>query len=536
MKKKTILGIMILLTLGVSCSSNGEAPVTNQLDDPVRKQYLGWLDQGKKAIPELKKAVKDDKWRVRSHAVLAMGKTGDAALAPLVLSLLKGDENQAVRNCAVIALGELQDKEAVPYLIMLLPGVKSTEGNVSVSPQLVIKSLGKIGDARAVAPLVGGLLKGSRMTKIAAVEALVAIKDPQASMLILSRRNEFAKRGAARFATMVLGELPVPGAEEYLLERMKDKDLQGKIAAAVALGKVKSMASVPLLVDALATDHSLLQKQSAESLIQINSKDAVGPLIALFDSGKESVMMSSAYALAGMTVPGIAPRVYQKLSSSIAVNAPAAYVLGRKRYKEAAVLLKQRLSDEKLKGQQEMAEALGWIGDRSAIPLLITVVKRKSLDGSTGAVWALGQMKAKESVPALLEVLDRDDARIAPHIIDALGSIGDSRAIVPLIDFQYGTGSKYAKTVGYALGKIGGPKVVAFIKDNIDGDDPAQIMAAGSALIRLHDTSLVPYALTLLDMKNDHARRYAVRYLQKATGLSLKTPQQWKEWSAAKKQ
>ena len=235
-----------------------------------------------------------------------------------------------------------------------------------------------------------------------------------------------------------------------------------------------------------------------------------------------------------MTLPGIAPQVYQKMSSSPAVNAPAAYVLGRKRYMGAASLLKQRLADEKLKGQQEMAEALGWIGDRSAIPLLITVVKRKSLDGSTGAAWALGQMKAKESVPELLEVLVRDDARIAPHVIDALGSIGDARAVSPLIDFQYGTGTKYAKTVGYARGKIGGPKVVEYIKDNMEGDDPAQIMAAGSALIRLHDTSLVPYALTVLDKGNEHARRYALRYPQTATGLASKTPQKWKTWAGTK--
>ena len=55
-----------------------------------------------------------------THALLAMGKTGNQTLTPLVLDRLNNDDNTAVKNCAVMALGDLKETSAVPVLIELL--------------------------------------------------------------------------------------------------------------------------------------------------------------------------------------------------------------------------------------------------------------------------------------------------------------------------------------------------------------------------------------------------------------------------------
>ncbi len=503
-------------------------------DDPVRKQYLQWVGMKKDAIPELKNALNSDQWRVRTHALLAMGKSGDRSLAPLVLSTLKTDENQAVRNCAVIALGDLKSAESVPYLLELLAQDRTVSDKAAVSTQIIIKSLGKIGDSRAVVALYNEIINGSRTNRLAAVDSLVKIRDRSISVMLLNRKEELKKHRAERFASQLLGEMPVPGAEQFLIEGMSGKDMQNRIAAAMSLGKIKSTRAVPLLIVALKSDHGLLQKHSAESLIAINSPGAVVPLIGLFGDSRITVAMASAYVLAGMSVPGIPGQVMKRFVSTDRENAPAAYVLARKKHSPAIPLLRQRLADISQTGQDEMAEAIGWIGDRGSVPLLISVAKRRGLEGSFGAVWSLGQLKSKEAVPALLELLERDDPRLTSHVIDALGNIGDARSVAPLIEFQYGTGGKYAKMVGYALGKIGGPRVVEYIKENLDGDDEAQIMASGSALIKIRDDSFIPYSLSLLEGNNEHAKRYAIRYLQKTTGLGFRSEGEWKKWASEK--
>ena len=528
---KKINAIVLLVLFLSFCSSDDKGLGNDEKKDSVREQYMSWIQRKDKAIPDLKQAIRSNQWRLRSHALLAIGKTKNSTLIPIVIEVLKSDEKRAVRNCSVIALGDLKADSAVPYLLKILDGDSSISKEKQVSPRLLVKALGKIGDKRAVNAVYNRLLKGNRSIQLIAVDSLIAIGDKNISYKILKDRKEIEKYKVERFASRILGELPISGSENYLLRQISKERIQNKIAAAISLGKIKSVKAVPFLVQSIAIKNRLLQKQSSEALIIINSIIAFEPLIRHFTDNEESVKMSSAYVLAHMRRPGIAPQVYRVMKNDKSVNAPAAYVLGRKRYRKASSLIQQRLHNKNLKGQEELAVSLGWIGDRSSIPLLIDVAQRKNYEGSIGAIWSLGQLKAQKAVPVLLDLMERDDVKLSVHIISALGSIGDRRAIDKLIDFQYGTRKKYAKIIGLALGKIGGSKVITFIKDNIDNGDTVQTMAAGSALIRIKDKSLLQYSLKLLDSKYHQTRRYGVRYLQKFNNKNYKTVQEWKQWA-----
>ncbi len=507
-----------------NASKQEEAP------DGIQLQYLSWLERGKKAEPELLEAVKSPKWRTRTHALLAMGKTGDREMVPVIFDILKKDRHPAVRNCAVTALGDLKAAETVPYLASML-AKGGLEQSKRAAPIVVIEALGKMRDPRAVPVLREVLLSEVDEQRVPACEALVSIGDPSITRFLLSNRKLVQEKKLDFVTARLAGDVPAPGGEDYLIGIMGSGGIQERLAAALSLGKLKSKRGVPSLIRALEDKEVLLQKHAADSLVAIDDASATAPLMALFKNTRESVYMSAAYALAGMTSSGIAPAVFALMEKNPAVNRPAAYVLGRKKHGAAATLVMKRLKDPNQKGQEELAEALGWMGEKSAIPLLIEVAGRKSRNGSAGAIWSLGQLKAREAVPVLLKILDREDPKLTGPVIAALGSIGDSRATDRLIDFFYGSGDRYARAIGAALGKIGGPKVVSFIKDNLDVGDPARTMAAGSALIKLRDPSLVPFAVRALDSKQRSTRRYAMMFLKKNTGKEFSTENEWKEWA-----
>jgi HEAT repeat protein len=529
-KRFFILSAFLTFALLLSCSNSGKDGRENKASrDPVQKQYLKWLSMKQEAVPELKEAVKSERWRMRSHALIAMGKTGDKTLVPIIMNRLKEDGNQAVRNCAVSALGDLKAKESVPYLIERLKENRGKDAS-GVSRKVVIKTLGEIGDPRAVPVLYDIFLNSPNPISREAVTALIAIGDSRVSKMILRDKKKIASAGLENSAARILGKLPVPGAEDYLIGMLDDPSIQRRVAATVSLGQIKSRKATLEILPLIQADHRLLQKQASSALISINDPRAVDPLIQNFSDPDDSVAMASAYVLSRMNAGSIEKKVYARFSTSSRVNGPAAYVLGRKKYRQSLPLIRARLADASQPGQRHLAEALGWMDDRQSIPLLMKVARRDNIEGAIGSIWSLGQLKARQAVPMLLEMMKEDNRRLNAHIIPALGSIGDRRAVEDMVHFFYETGDRYARPIGYALGKIGGTDVVSFIKDNISSGDRTRILAGGSALIKMKNRSLIPYAETLLDSDERVVRKYAILFLKRVTGKQLNTEEEWKQW------
>ncbi len=526
MKRSILLPILLTLSLLPACGDADRDGNEKQVgEDPVQKEYLKWISMKEEAVPRLREAVKSDRWRMRSHALIAMGKTGDKSLAPVIMERLKEDENQAVRNCAVSALGDLKIRKSVPYLIELLK--KDDSG---VSRKVIIQALGEIGDPAAIPVIYDIFLNSPKPIARETVTSLIAIGDSSVSRRILKEREKIASAGLEGFATRILGKLPVPGAEEYLIGMLDDPSIQKRVAATVSLGEIKSKKATEEILPLIQTDHRLLQKQASSALISINDPRAVDPLIRNFSESDHSVAMTSAYVLSQMSAGAIEQKVFARFSKTGQVNGPAAYVLGRKKYRPSLPLIRSRLSDATQPGQRHLAEALGWMDDRQSIPLLMKAAQRDNIEGAIGSIWSLGQLKAREAVPMLLGMMKEDNRRLNAHIIPALGSIGDRRAVEEMINFFYETGDRYARPIGYALGKIGGPKVVTFIKDNMSSGDRTRILAAGSALIKMKERSLIPYAETLLDNRERVVRKYAILFLKRITGEQLNTKEEWKQW------
>jgi HEAT repeat protein len=214
----------------------GVAPLVSALHDHdahVRDAAVRTLVKvGLPAVEPLVAALGGDDWQVRGYAARVLGQIGDArAVEPLIAAL--GDEMASVRDAAVAALGQIGDARAVEPLIAALGDEMGDVRQpaavalgriglhaIDIEPRSRIADalagalespearaaaalgLGRMGDARAVEPLVGMLElrqpSGSWKVRKAAAETLAALVhqgglDEQSRLRILAQRECMAQ-------------------------------------------------------------------------------------------------------------------------------------------------------------------------------------------------------------------------------------------------------------------------------------------------------------------------------------------------------
>jgi HEAT repeat protein len=316
---------------------------------------------------------------------------------------------------------------------------------------------------------------------------------------------------------------------------MKDKPLPIKNAAIISLGSIRSEKSVPILLPLLENDNTHLQSNLSKALISIDSSSAITPLCNLLSSPDQNTAMAAAQILTRMTDNTISQEVYERFKKDHTINAPAAFVLGQKKFKKAIPELRSRLKNTSESGHDGMSEALGWLGDRESIPLLMEVAARKNKQGSAGAIWSLGYLKADEAIGLMVNILKKQDRQLTAPAIFALGEIGNPSTVKPLINLYYESGFQYQMQIALSLAQIGGPEVAEILKTNMESGNPKREKMAGYMLLKSRDPSLAPYAITLLAHPDETIRRYALGGLKNISGQDFNTIEGWKAWEKQQK-
>lgn len=142
--------------------SRAVAPLIELLDDRddgVRWSAAGALGpiEDRRAVVPLMKAAGDRHAYVRFCAVMSLGDLKDRRAVELLITTLNYDTDYLVQCAAATSLGAIGSKRAVPSLLRLL---RRTQWEAYANAGLrrsAIWALGRIGDDRAVEPLIGML-------------------------------------------------------------------------------------------------------------------------------------------------------------------------------------------------------------------------------------------------------------------------------------------------------------------------------------------------------------------------------------------
>src|SRR2546426_4041622 len=225
-----------------------------------------------RAVGPLVEALHDEDRAVREAAAAALRKIGPPA-APALIAALQ-DPNGNVQEVAVAILKDLPTHEAVEPLIGCL-----TSKNWIVRMHAA-KALGNLGDERAIRHLIPLLMDPVKAVRVDATDALSRIGRPALATLLAALRHEewilrlhacesLGKIGAEEAvaplcevmlhdrdaavrqdAAKAVGSIGHPAAFEALAKAVAD--LSVRPYAVDALGRLKDLRAVPLLIDVVS--------------------------------------------------------------------------------------------------------------------------------------------------------------------------------------------------------------------------------------------------------------------------------------------
>ena len=315
------------------------------------------------AIEPLISMLNDSDARLRNGIVNILGSFRDARSADALTEALH-DEDAKVRRSATFALASIGDKRAVdPLISMLLIEPQIEAARVAVNPDLyedvdrnrfiresAARALGKLGDARAIAPLAGAL-EDSTAGRAAALSLALLGDDRGLQHLLVCLSS-----AELRYQSDVvrdLGETTDPRAVKPLVDMLDPasdaQSLQGSVLC--ALGRIGTNEAVRAISTVLmgGGEHAL---DAATELAKLGDEAGFEYLSSELTSGdlqrRMRVVRKTCYISDERVVPILIGALRDE---SAPIRVIAAHALGKSGGQRVAETLKVALADQDRKVQ-----------------------------------------------------------------------------------------------------------------------------------------------------------------------------------------
>ncbi|NQT36501.1 MAG: HEAT repeat domain-containing protein, partial [Planctomycetes bacterium] len=383
------------------------------------------------ALAELIKEGNSDSVELAIGALGDIG--GDGAVQVLLDALSK---NEGVNDEAIIeALGRTKSPLAYEKLISMLrppPGGDVVEDRALArrlrdAREEAAKALGKLGDARAVDPLLDLAREETGYLRADAIEALCRIEDVRALIGLIEARSQqdFSSYYSMHIAR-VIDRTSDPAVFDAMLVLLTDRDFFMRKAATHALGRIKDPRAEEPLAQRIGHEDDLTAYAAAIALYGMNPELTVRKLAE------------------------VAPR-HPELAKELlmAIQTPEA-VLALLTALEAleAKLTAGRMGDllprDPIENPAAIAALVAAVGDDS-----------RSVNHRRMTLRLLAQAKAPKAVDAILPLLRHEEARIRADAARALGQLADPRAVEPLVAALNDDQPEVQVAAIHALGDLG---------------------------------------------------------------------------------
>jgi HEAT repeat protein len=462
----------------------------------------------------------------KGQATIELGSRKEKT-AIIPLRKLLNDTNPVVRAGAAIALGELKDTQSIQKISELL---KTDSENPK---DVYLDALTRMGASSAWEAIYPLLDSENDTLRLQTVEALVQInaKNAGSKILILAEKNK--SREKDKTFAMALGKLSISSAEPYLQKVSKIQDESPTLAAAyLALGRIKAKNSNSILITALSHPYSKGKENASLALIEIGNKSVVSPVFnILLTSKDEETKMYTTDVLCNIPSLEAAKLAFGSLSAADkSLWGNSAKIVGRQKFKPASPRLIELLEKKDSPDRDAFAEALGWIGDQSSIPVLRKVLLSGDTEGPYGSAWALGILGAKEAVPDLLKVLEGKDGKLISYALEALGSIADPKSLPQLKEFLKSR-PKMAPQVLSAIGLIPGDEARIILEEQAKSKDADIHRPALEEISKRKDKKSIPILLEIMNGESAEKRKMCYYALAEITGQHFRTTREWNEWA-----
>jgi len=379
-------------------------PLVDTLDrssaDEIRPLalLLSWTDgeEAKRVLTRL--LARPD---VRKEIVEAIVRYGDDVIDGLIAQL-DSDDVETV-ECAIEALGRMGNSRAVEPLVRII-----RDGSTVTAA--AAGALAQIGDRRAfdeLIELLGHEAPAIRLAAAGAINSLGHPDTPRRMGLLLQNENPAVREAAARIA----GYFGYPECFDQMIRCCSDPDENVRRTALDHLPFLEDARVVPTLIEAART-------------------------------GTPRVRAAAVRAM-GETGEATSPDLKATLVSAAAdedawVRYEAARSLGRRGVDTAVdTLIRMVSSDTAPQARIAASEALGAIGNAVALETLAPLTKSEDRDLARAALMSLSAMNSDAAVPPILAAMSSTDPGRRLDGIIALAARGDD--FVPRIEWAAAT-------------------------------------------------------------------------------------------------
>jgi HEAT repeat protein len=343
----------------------------------------------------------------------------------LIKLLNENHDNFLIINFTIDALGNIGSEIAVPHLIRVMKKYENKSSSVLVSG---VDALNKLKTKGAIKYLVN--LLGKSNSKFVHRRILDVLGSTELKMVV----KDLVK----------------------LLKNIKDSKKDEKIIISIveALGNTESEEPVNLLLELLEQFKGKKNKKDilisiVDALGTIKSKksiDALRKLSKVFrqDKSKEDIFVSIVYALCELEAdnslellvelkerevcehPDLEPAVFDKLNSEYAI--------------EPLIALMEKNKNWSM--NYDIADVLSKIKSEKTVNYLIDAIdrNRERIDVLCCIIDTLGYLGLKSAVPTLISVMKEiNDEKVHKYIVSALSRLGAKEVIKPLMNLLMNT-------------------------------------------------------------------------------------------------
>jgi HEAT repeat protein len=230
---------------------------------------------------------------VRSRAVRALGCLGDTGIIEILIPRL-GDEKHVRTDAeeALVKLGATQEQILDGYIRALTS--QNAEGRYDV-----VSIVGKLGDERAVPPLIQCLNDKETRVRWNAAYELANFNDMRAIKPLMKCLERDVKANVRKAAAWALGKLGDKNAVNSLIKSLDDKHWEVRSNAYEALARIGDARAIRPLLSKLKDRDTSVRRSAAETLGKIGDRRAVRPLTALLNDPDKFCRADAARALGG---------------------------------------------------------------------------------------------------------------------------------------------------------------------------------------------------------------------------------------------
>jgi HEAT repeat protein len=368
---------------------------------------------------------------------------------------------RAVLVCVVVLLQSLTAVAQTDPVSVAIEGLQTESATSRLNS---VRELSRLGEPRAVEPLIKVLNDLDPKVRRAAAEALGWLKDIRATEPIIKLLRD-TDPSVSCGAAQALGLIGDVRAVEPLIDVFRGKNFSLKCAAAESLGKLKDPRAIeplsvllwngegelqdkaqyalmemgPVVVEPLC--RILLEPNDArrffvvDVLTKLHDVRAVGPLVSVLGIGENGIGAKASEALIGIGPPAVDALLVAITSQDPSVRRFAASALGGIKDARAIASLLAALMDENLNVRRQALEAVARFQDDRVLDALLFALSDPGLRIDAGLL--LGARKDVRALPYLMEALrgnESDRAAAANRLLILIGTPAVEELITLLRD------------------------------------------------------------------------------------------------------